>query len=112
MSKACGRVVASVGRRVQASLGRSCVNGGTDGHDRWYVLHSPPIRETRVVSQLNFPGFRSFLPMYWKTIRHARRFRTIKAPFFPRYLFVSLDLQRARWRSVNGTYGVSGLLMG
>jgi transcriptional antiterminator RfaH len=50
--------------------------------------------------------------MHWKTIRHARRFRTIKAPFFPRYLFVSLDLQRDRWRSVNGTYGVSALLMG
>jgi len=30
---------------------------------------------------------------------------------FPRYAFVSLDLDRHRWRSVNGTLGVETLLM-
>ncbi len=33
------------------------------------------------------------------------------APFFPRYLFVLLDLSRQQWRSVNGTFGVSSLVM-
>ena len=33
------------------------------------------------------------------------------APFFPRYLFVALDLGRDRWRSVNGTFGVARLVM-
>src|SRR5690606_6821418 len=47
----------------------------------------------------------------WKTTRHARQFRTAKAPFFPRYLFVELELGRDRWRSVNGTFGVSSLIM-
>jgi transcriptional antiterminator RfaH len=46
-----------------------------------------------------------------KTVRHARKLRTIRAPVFPRYLFVVLDLQRDRWRSVNGTFGVAGLIM-
>ena len=32
------------------------------------------------------------------------------APVFPRYLFVALDLERDRWRSVNGTVGVSALV--
>lgn len=31
---------------------------------------------------------------------------------FPGYLFVTLDLQRDRWRSINGTYGAAGLIMG
>ena len=38
--------------------------------------------------------------------------RRVSAPFFPRYLFVVLDLGRDRWRSVNGTFGVAGLVMG
>src|SRR5262249_9161612 len=46
-----------------------------------------------------------------KTVRHARKLNTVEAPFFPRYLFVGLDLSRDRWRSVNGTFGVSGLIM-
>ena len=46
-----------------------------------------------------------------KTIRHARQFRTVMAPLFPGYLFVSLDLTRDRWRSVNGTIGVVSLVM-
>ena len=32
-------------------------------------------------------------------------------PIFPRYLFVVLDLDRDRWRSVNGTFGVARLVM-
>jgi transcription antitermination factor NusG len=33
------------------------------------------------------------------------------AAFFPRYLFVRLDLTRHQWRSVNGTFGVASLIM-
>ena len=46
-----------------------------------------------------------------KTIRHARQYKTVKSPFFPRYLFVKLDLKKDRWRSVNGTFGVSSMIM-
>jgi transcription antitermination factor NusG len=34
----------------------------------------------------------------------------VKAPFFPGYLFVSLDLDCERWRSINGTVGVIRLV--
>jgi len=47
-----------------------------------------------------------------KTVRHARRLNTVEAPFFPRYLFIVLNLARHQWRSVNGTFGVSRLVMG
>ena len=84
---------------------------GTIGAERWYVAHTLPRRELGAKKQLEFQGYRTFLPLHFKTVRHARQFRTVKAPFFPRYLFVSLDLSRDQWRSVNGTFGVASLIM-
>ncbi|MGO9723609.1 MAG: transcription termination/antitermination protein NusG [Methylocella sp.] len=68
-------------------------------------------REISAAAQLNAQGFRPFLPLLLKSVRHARKFRVVRAPLFPNYLFVALDLQRHRWRSVNGTFGVVRLLM-
>jgi len=78
---------------------------------RWYVVCARPHAETRAFVHLKRQGFQTFLPLYRKTIRHARQFRTVNAPLFPRYLFVALNLDRDRWRSVNGTFGVSRLIM-
>jgi transcription antitermination factor NusG len=86
----------------------SCALGGGV---RWYAVHTLASCELRAQEQLGNQGFCAFLPKRHKTIRHARKLRQIEAPFFPRYLFVSLDLGRDRWRSVNGTYGVSHLIM-
>jgi transcription elongation factor/antiterminator RfaH len=79
--------------------------------ERWYAVHTLPFGEKRAAAQLENQDFCTFLPKRRKTIRHARRLSTVTAPFFPRYLFVALDLHRHRWRSVNGTLGVSGLVM-
>ena len=79
--------------------------------ERWYVVASLPRREAGAQMQLQAQGFRTFLPRYAKTVRHARKLMTVSAPFFPGYLFVALDLGRDRWRSVNGTFGVAGLIM-
>jgi transcription antitermination factor NusG len=80
--------------------------------ERWYVAQTLPNREANARAQLEAQGFRTFLPRYAKTVRHARRLMTVSAPFFPRYLFVALDLTRDRWRSVNGTFGVARLIVG
>src|SRR5690606_1246760 len=77
----------------------------------WYVVYTQPHRERRAETHLRYQGLRTFLPLCRKTIRHARRFQTVNAPFFPRYLFVELSLQRDRWRSIAGTFGVSHLIM-
>jgi transcription elongation factor/antiterminator RfaH len=79
--------------------------------ERWYAVHTLPFAERRAAAQLENHEFCTFLPQRQKTVRHARKLRTIKAPFFPRYLFVALDLARHQWRSVNGTFGVSSLVM-
>lgn len=78
--------------------------------ERWYAVYSQPHRETRAQQQLAAQGFTVFLPLYRKTVRHARKLTTVSAPFFPRYLFVALDLSLDQWRSVNGTFGVTSLI--
>jgi transcriptional antiterminator RfaH len=87
-----------------------CLGLASDEY-RWYAVHTLPHRELAAAIQLRFQGFQPFVPMHPKTVRHARRFKTIKAPFFPRYLFVCMNLARDRWRPINGTFGVCSLVM-
>jgi len=79
--------------------------------ERWYAVHTLPFAEGRAQGQLQNQAFSTFLPKRYKTVRHARTRRTIAAPFFPRYLFVVLDIHQQPWRRVNSTIGVSKLVM-
>ena len=78
---------------------------------KWYAVHTKPHKEAVAEQNLRNQSFEVFLPKIERTIRHARKFQTVKRPLFPRYLFVSLDLQHDPWRSVNGTRGVAHLIM-
>ncbi len=77
---------------------------------RWYLVHTRPNSERKAELNLEAQGFRTFLPQFEKTIRHARRLATVRRPLFARYLFVSLDIARDRWVSINSTIGVSRLV--
>jgi transcription elongation factor/antiterminator RfaH len=85
--------------------------GALSDGERWYAVHTLPFAEMRAEGQLQRQGFRTFQPKRHKTVRHARQSSTVEAPFFPRYLFIGLDLARHQWRKVNGTFGVSRLVM-
>ena len=74
--------------------------------DRWYAVQCLSHRESAAAAHLQNQDFAVFFPRRQKTRRHARKLETVWAPFFPGYLFVSFDVNRARWRSINGTYGV------
>ena len=84
---------------------------GAATNARWFVAQTQPHREGAACAQLQAQGFQVFLPRITKTIRHARKLRTIHAPLFPSYVFVSMRLDKDAWRSVNGTYGVSRMIM-
>jgi len=79
--------------------------------ERWYAVQCRPHHERIAALHLVNQDFRIFLPLRIKARRHARRIDTVRVPFFPGYLFVRLDLARDRWRSVNGTFGVTRLVM-
>lgn len=79
--------------------------------ERWYVVQTQPHGETRAIFHLERQNYHVFCPRLRKTVRHARRMTHVLAPLFPNYLFLSLDVTRERWRSVNGTFGVARLIM-
>jgi transcription elongation factor/antiterminator RfaH len=80
-----------------------------ESDERWFLVHTSPKSEGRAQMHLRAQGFRTYLPQINRTIRHARRFRNVQAPLFPRYMFLILDLSRDRWLSVRSTIGVSTL---
>jgi transcription elongation factor/antiterminator RfaH len=80
--------------------------------ERWYLVQCLARREGYAAHNLEAQNFRIFHPYFLKTVRHARQFRVVRQTLFPGYLFVILDLEKDRWRSVSGTFGVSRLVMG
>lgn len=78
--------------------------------NKWFLAQTQPGKETLAESHLQRQKFQVFLPLYRKTITHARRTQEVLRPLFPGYIFVSLDLEKDQWRSINGTRGVSHLL--
>lgn len=77
---------------------------------RWYVAQTRPRDEALARRHLANQDFVSFCPTIKRVlssgIRRAERFEA----FFPGYVFVQLDLERQRWRSVNGTIGILRLV--
>src|SRR5689334_17313611 len=77
---------------------------------RWYVVHSKTGAEEQAALNLRRQRFEVFLPLSYRTIRRARQIRTTRTAFFPGYLFVAMDLEIQRWRSIDGTLGVLELI--
>jgi len=77
---------------------------------QWYGAQSHPHAENKAVLHLNRQGFETYLPLYQKRRRHARRTETIAVPLFPRYFFVAVDMAVQRWLSIQSTIGVSKLV--
>lgn len=76
----------------------------------WYVVHTQVGRENLAAQQLRNQGFEIYFPRIRKNRKHARRTDTVLAPLFPRYMFVHIDTNSQRWRSINGTMGVSYII--
>jgi transcriptional antiterminator RfaH len=76
----------------------------------WYAAFTQPNGEQRSIIHLHNQGFATYLPRFLKKRRSGRRVSYVAAPLFPRYVFVGIDLKHQRWRSVNGTIGISHLV--
>jgi transcriptional antiterminator RfaH len=77
---------------------------------RWYVARTKARSESRARARLRRQGFDVYLPQYGRRRRHARRTEVVRAPLFPGYLFLHMDLSSSRWHTVNHTVGVHSLL--
>ena len=101
-----------VEKSASAQFGSFAGRLGLERGERWFVAHVHPHRESSAQLNLDRLGFRTFVPRVRRTVRHARKLRTVLAPLFPCYIFLILDLSRDRWRGVNSTFGVASLIMG
>ena len=78
----------------------------------WYLAYTHPRAETKARWHLENQGFTAYVPSYMKQCRHARRTDSVKAPLFPRYLFVWMDIAKAPWRVIHSTIGIHHLICG
>jgi transcriptional antiterminator RfaH len=78
--------------------------------DAWYVVQTQANAEAKAARNLVRQGFEIYLPCYLKRRSHARKVEQIAAPLFPRYLFVRIDMETQRWRSIQSTLGVARLV--
>lgn len=78
--------------------------------ERWFVVHTQPHSEMRVIEHLTRQEFVTFCPCTRKTVRHARRSTTKLAALFPNYIFVRFDAGERAWRCINGTRGAIRLI--
>ena len=76
----------------------------------WYAVYTHAHAEMKSAINLMQQGFDIYLPQIQKTRRHARRTEIIKAPLFPRYLFINMDVEIERWQAVHSTVGVKSLV--
>ncbi len=80
---------------------------------RFFVVQTQPGHQQIACKNLENQGFKVFDPTIIIERKHPR-YHTLRSsiiePLFPGYTFVQFDLTDARWRSINGTRGVRGIL--
>jgi len=69
----------------------------------WYAVHTKPLKESEVEALLIKQGIEVFLPKVRSTTPRRRR---PDAPFFPRYLFLRVDLERVAVSTIHWLPGV------
>jgi transcriptional antiterminator RfaH len=78
----------------------------------WYVVATKPNCEVKAMVNLERQSFETYMPRILERRSHARRIQMVPRPLFSGYVFVRLDLEVARWRSINSTVGVTHILTG
>lgn len=86
--------------------------------ERWCAIEAKPNSERKACDNLSKQEFRLthdrgrtvkipiFYPVFLKTSCHGRRVKTVKAAYFPRYLFGFFDPSAVEWGPIQNTRGV------
>ena len=77
----------------------------------WFVAQLRPQGLARAQTHLQRQKIESFSPQVLTTVTRAGVLREARRPLFPGYLFVSFDPATPGWTAVNGTRGVSRLIL-
>ncbi|MDJ0922040.1 MAG: transcriptional activator RfaH [Henriciella sp.] len=76
----------------------------------WFAVQTHGGKEALVITNLERQGYEAWCPMIAKQVKQGRSRRRVLRPLFPRYVFVRIDLTEQRWKPIDSTFGVSGIL--
>lgn len=80
-------------------------------HSRhWYAAQVQSCKERLAATHLNRQGFETFSPTIGRSRIVRKRRAIVHEALFPGYVFVTLETGLQRWRSINGTIGVSRIV--
>ena len=77
---------------------------------KFYVVHTKPKQENKAKRNLEFQGFKTWLPIYKKTIQRKAKLIIKQEPYFPGYIFVLIDPIKDNWSRIFNTIGVKYLI--
>lgn len=83
---------------------RKSVEAAT-GPMRWALAHTRPYAERLAKENFERQGFEAYLPMIVRMDKTTQKLRG--TPFFPRHVFVRVDVDFHRWRAIYSTRGVN-----
>ena len=78
--------------------------------EAWYCAGFARNAESLAIQNLEHQNYRVFCPRFLKIVSHARKKTQKLAALFPGYLFIQLELERQRWRPIDGTLGVTRII--
>lgn len=77
---------------------------------RWFAAQVKPRQERLALTHLERQGFTAHCPVISRSRIVRKRPARVREPLFPGYVFVALEGDGQRWRSINGTIGVLRLV--
>lgn len=77
---------------------------------RWYLVYCKPRQESTAQRNLERQGYMTYLPLLRQRRRRKGRNVSTVGPMFPRYLFVSLNLETDNWGPIRSTLGVVSIV--
>jgi len=93
------------------SVRRVRTHPNIEGDACWFVAQLKPNGYVKARQNLERQGYTTFTPLIERVVSHARTKKRVMRPLFPGYIFVTFDPESTQWRSINNTFGVSGLIM-
>lgn len=78
----------------------------------WYLIQTKPRAENIALENLSNQGYECYLPMLRAEKLIKNKIELQKAPLFPRYLFINLELDFSSkgWAPIRSTRGVTQLV--
>jgi len=82
----------------------------TAGNSNWYLAQLKPNCANIAKHNLERQGFKSFLPLESYTKVRGGKFTAATRPYFPGYIFISINSKSAPWRAIRSTNGIARLV--